>query len=108
DALRRHRGDRIHVHLVVAHDLQLRPQLTEVLDEVVRERVVVVDDDDHGRMVAAAMRRARTRPRALEQVSSHSVLGSESATMPAPTCTDATPSRQTIVRMVMQESRFPE
>jgi len=47
-------------------------------------------------------------PRDLEQVSSHSVLGSESATMPAPTCIEARPPWQTTVRMVMQESRLPE
>ncbi len=34
---------------VVAHDLDLRAQLAEVLDEVVRERVVVVEhEDSHG------------------------------------------------------------
>src|SRR3712207_8547327 len=35
---------------VVAHDVELRPQLAQVLDEVVGERVVVVDDEDlrHG------------------------------------------------------------
>ena len=34
---------------VVAHDVDLRTQLPQVLDEVVGERVVVVDDEDaHG------------------------------------------------------------
>jgi hypothetical protein len=35
---------------VVAHDVDLRAELAEDLDEVVRERVVVVDDEDarHG------------------------------------------------------------
>ena len=33
---------------VVAHDVQLRAQLAEELDEVVGERVVVVDDEDGG------------------------------------------------------------
>ena len=56
----------------------------------------------------AAMRRASTRPRALEHVSCHSVLGSESATMPAPTWIDARRPWQTIVRIVMHESRLPE
>ena len=36
-------GDR---RLVVAHNLDLRPELAEVLDEVVGEAVVVVDDED--------------------------------------------------------------
>ena len=35
-----------HRRLVVAHDLDLRPQLAQVLDEVVGEGVVVVDDQD--------------------------------------------------------------
>ena len=47
-------------------------------------------------------------PRAFEPVSSHSVLGSESATMPAPTWMEARPPWQTTVRMVMHESRVPE
>src|SRR6185312_6645523 len=32
-------------HRVIAHDVQLRPELAEVLDEVVGEAVVVVDDE---------------------------------------------------------------
>src|SRR5437762_426287 len=76
-------------YCVVADDVRVGPQLAEVLHEVVGERVVVVDDEDHARGPATAMRSARITPRALEHVSSHSVLGSESATIPAPTCTDA-------------------
>src|SRR5438094_935026 len=91
----------------LAHDLERRAQLAQVLDEVIGKGIVVVDDQDH-RSVPAASRSARIIPRALEQVSSHSVFGSESATMPAPTCTEARRPWQTIVRIVMQESRFPE
>jgi hypothetical protein len=54
------------------------------------------------------MRRARIIPRAFEHVSSHSVFGSESATMPAPTWIEARRPWHTTVRMVMQESRLPE
>ena len=36
------------VQRVVAPNVERRAQLTEVLHEVVRERVVVVDDEDHG------------------------------------------------------------
>ena len=46
-------------------------------------------------------------PRAFEHVSSHSVFGSESATMPAPTWTEACVPWQTTVRIVMHESRLP-
>jgi hypothetical protein len=34
--------------VVVAHDLRLRAQLREVVDEVVGKAVVVIDDQDHG------------------------------------------------------------
>jgi hypothetical protein len=47
-------------------------------------------------------------PRDFEQVSSHSVLGSESATIPAPTWMEARRPSHTTVRMVMQESMLPE
>src|SRR4030095_9338908 len=108
DPLGRHADDRVHVVCVVAHDVQVGAQLAEILHEVVGERIVVVDDEDHDRCFVVAIRIARTRPRALEPVSSHSVLGSESATMPAPTWIEARVPWQTMVRMVMQESRFPE
>src|SRR5688572_11944753 len=108
DALGLQRRDAVDVEGVVADDVRLRAQLAEVLDEVVGERVVVVDDENHPSGPAAAMRRARIIPRAFEHVSSHSVLGSESATMPAPTWIEARLPWQTIVRIVMQESRFPE
>src|SRR5262249_19537393 len=108
DALGRERGHAVGVHGVVAHDPQLGAQLAQVLHEVVGERIVVVDDEDHARAPAAAIRKARIRPRALEHVSSHSVFGSESATMPAPTWIDARLPWHTIVRIVMQESRLPE
>ena len=47
-------------------------------------------------------------PRAFDAVSSHSDFGSESATIPAPTWIEARSPWQTMVRIVMQESRFPE
>src|SRR5262249_30561954 len=49
DVRGRHDGDLLERDLVVADDLRVRAQLAEVLDEVVRERVVVVDDEDHRR-----------------------------------------------------------
>ena len=76
---------------VVAHDVHVRAQLAEILHEVVGERIVVVDDEDHDRCCAVAMRIARTEASSLDPVSSHSVFGSESATMPAPTWIEARP-----------------
>src|SRR5258705_5148053 len=88
DALGSLGDDGVTAERVVAHDLERRAQLTEVLDEVVGKGIVVVDDEDH-RSVLAASRSARIMPRALELFSSHSVFGSESATIPAPPGTEA-------------------
>ena len=60
---------------VVAHGLDLRPQLPQVLDEVVGEGVVVVDDEDAltaTLAASAASSIARTTPRALARDSSYS------------------------------------
>jgi hypothetical protein len=50
---------------------------------------------------------ARKRILALLRISSHSFSGSESATIPAPAWITASPSRITIVRIVMQKSMLP-
>ena len=47
DALGPERLDLIDGQLVVAIDLDLRAQLTQVLDKVVGEGIVVVEDEDH-------------------------------------------------------------
>src|SRR5215212_8666872 len=95
---------------VVAHGLDLRPQLTQVLDEVVGEGVVVVDHEDarhgHSRCLAASSI-ARTTPRALARDSSYSYSGLASATVPPPAWTWAVPSLTTTVRMQMQVSSSP-
>lgn len=36
-------------HLIIAPDFHERPHLAEVLDEVVGKRIVVVDDEQHGK-----------------------------------------------------------
>ena len=83
-------------------------QLAQVLDEVVGERVVVVDDQDHRpapgpRSAAPGSCRG---PWSTSRATPSS--GSESATMPAPTWIEARRPWQTTVRMVMHESRLPE
>jgi len=45
---RRERGDVGGRDLVVANDAHLLAELAEVLHEVVGERIVVVDDEQHG------------------------------------------------------------
>ncbi len=54
NALRLHGLDFLRSHLVVAPHHHFRTQLAEVLDEVVREGVVVVEDEDHGRFQCSA------------------------------------------------------
>src|SRR5207247_9067753 len=54
-----------------------RPQRAYVARQVVDERVVVVDQQDHGASAAI-------QPRALSSVSAYSFSGSESATIPPP------------------------
>ena len=34
--------------LVVAFDDHLRPKLSKILDEVIREGIVIIDDEEHG------------------------------------------------------------
>ena len=98
--------DRVHV---VAHDVGLRAQLAQVLDEVVGEAVVVVDDEDlHSQSPCAhASSIASNIAPTFASVSRYSYAGSESATTPAPACMYATPSFTTTVRMWMQVSRSP-
>jgi len=59
-----------------AHERVLA-QLGDVPGEVVHERIVVVDEQDHGA-------RAAIMPRALSRVSWYSLSGSDSATTPPP------------------------
>src|ERR1035437_268478 len=118
DALRRIGGERLERHGVVAHHADLRAQLAEVLHEVVGERIVVVDHEDHLSSYlsrgptpvykpACAISSARSRAFALSRVSSYSAAGLESITMPAPACTYALPADMITVRIAMQKSRLP-
>ena len=111
---------------VLRNDKVTLDEIAEVLHEVVGERVVVVDHEharrrDDGRARGRvevdgrghrensswASSMARSRAAALFWVSSYSLDGSLSATMPAPACTWATPSLTMTVRMQMQVSRSP-
>src|SRR5260370_14822403 len=98
--------------LVVAEDRRLHPELTEVLHEVVRERVVVVDYGQLGRAAvdhhnSSAISTALNMAPAFSSVSSNSRSGFESATTPAPACTYASPPATTMVRSVIAMSRLP-
>ena len=52
DALRVHRLDLADGHFVVAANLNLGAQFAKVLDEVIGERIVVIEDEDHRFIVA--------------------------------------------------------
>jgi hypothetical protein len=45
--------DFIHAHLIIAADLDFRAQFSEVLDQVVSERIVIVEDKDHRIILSA-------------------------------------------------------
>ena len=87
DSLRRELFDFGNGDLVVAHDMEVRPQLAEILDEVVGEAVVVIEDEDHDGSTVRARSMARMTPMALLIVSSYSPRGVLSATTPAPAWT---------------------
>src|SRR4051794_26107555 len=87
---------------VVTADDDLRAELAEQVREVVGERVVVVDQQDHPRASASSI--AISSAASLRRHSSCSAAGSESATIPAPACSSATPSCSTTVRIAMHAS----
>src|ERR1700685_991150 len=94
----------VHAGPVVADDVDLGPQLAEVLHEVVSERVVVVEDQDPWTGPDAAVwahgqsgclqgdSLARSAALVLATDSSNSYSGLACATVPPPACTWATPS----------------
>src|ERR1700692_1684331 len=47
DSVRAHGLNFFERHLVVAANLDLRAQFAQVLDEVISERIVVIEDEDH-------------------------------------------------------------
>src|SRR6185312_1537690 len=95
DPLRRERRDLIEGNGVISTNERLAAQLAHVAGEVVDERVVVVDEQNHEdagcvgsraqRCAGAVSARASMSARALSRVSRYSCSGSESATMPPPT-----------------------
>src|SRR6478735_6570356 len=95
----------VRVDLVVAAHDHLSAELLEQVDEVVREAVVVVDEQDHRSDSASVI--AVSRAASFRRHSSCSACGSESATIPAPAWRWATRSWSTTVRIAMQVSRSP-
>src|SRR4029453_3604566 len=100
-----HLGNLVGRDLVVPPHDRRRAQLAQVLREVERERIVVVDEESH--RPASAIASACSIARALSRVSSYSAAGFESATIPAPAWMCARPFRIVMVRIAMQKSRLP-
>jgi len=90
------------VDRIVAMHHDLGAQLPEEMREVERERVVVVDEENQCRASASSI--AISIAASLRRHSSCSAAGSESATIPAPACSSATPSCSTTVRIAMHAS----
>ena len=105
DRRRLQRGDAWHVDRVVAHHLHLRAQRAHHLHEIVGERIVVVDHQDHDS--SSANLTASNTAFDLLMVSSYSFSGSESATMPAPARIVTRPPSLTSVRMTMAKFMSP-
>ena len=91
------------VDRVVAAHADIGAELSEEMREVVRERVVVVDQQDQ-RCSRSARSMAASTAASLRRHSSCSAVGLESATIPAPACRCATPSSRTIVLIAMHVS----
>src|SRR3954452_14690738 len=98
DVRRREAGDRRRRDLVVAHDAHVLLQLTQVLNEVVGERIVVVDHEQHQLSLpvpaeadaAEARRATSTAPTTARALLAHSLNpsgGTLPATTPAPAWT---------------------
>src|SRR6185437_14658742 len=73
-------------------------------DEAKRGHAGIYGGGSAGDQARCASASARSTARALASVSRHSAAGSESATMPAPACTQARPARMMQVRIVMAVS----
>src|SRR5262249_26211211 len=91
---------------VVAIDAQVLTQLSQILNKVVSEGVVVIDDQNHSSNPRCARLIARINARDLFTVSMYSFSGTESATMPPPAWMYPLLPRTTNVRMAIQESRL--
>src|SRR5438067_2451540 len=102
--------DFVEADLIIAIHAQFFTQLAEVLDEVVRERIVVIDDENHSPLSSSnpfcASVISRIRALDLFTVSMYSFSGIESATIPPPAWTYPLLPRTTRVRIAMHASRL--
>src|SRR4029077_7007222 len=107
DAFRNKLSNVSQARLVIAFHQNVGAQLAENLREVVGERIVIIDQEEFQRNTPFARAIAARTAIALRSVSSRSRTGSESATIPAPACTNALPFFKTTQRSASQLSQFP-
>src|SRR5262249_52255489 len=97
------------IEAIVPRDAHVRVQLAQRLDEVERERVVVVHDEDHASLPCPIHSRASAMDRksasALVSASRYSLSATESATMPAPAWMRQRPFSTTAVRIAIAMSQ---
>ena len=93
--------------LVVAHDVDPRAERTEEVREVIRERIVVIDEQDGGASRGRLQPSTSRTMRVFAKISSYSASGSLSATMPAEACQYARPPAVATLRRMMHESMSP-
>ena len=105
ERLRRKGGDSLGVYLVVPHHLHVCAEPGERVHDVVREGVVVVDHEYH--CSSSANLTASNTAFDLLIVSSYSLSGSESATMPAPARMTIEAPSFTSVRITIAKSMSP-
>ncbi len=84
DFFRLERFDFVERNLVVKIDSDVGAKLSQIMIQVVGERIIVVDEENHLFLHCSANSTAFSMARALLRVSWYSSAGSESATMPAP------------------------
>src|SRR5258708_4589162 len=107
--------DFIEGNFIVAVRPHVLAQFAEILDQVIGERIVVVDHQQHGlspdqkslSRPSCTCSAARSTARALFSVSCHSDSGTESATTPAAACTYKLPLWLRPVRIAMARSISP-
>ncbi len=107
DSIRFERFHAIDVDDIVANDHAFRAKLFQGALQVVHERIIIVDQEHFHADPSPAWRNAALSAPSLISVSSYSLAGSESATIPAPAWKCSLPPEAKAERMVIAESRFP-
>ena len=84
DGFRLHGFQLFHRDPVISDDLNIRPDASDQLVQVIRKAVIIIDQHDHDSIPSSAFFTASTTALALFKHSWYSLSGMLSATMPAP------------------------